>query len=663
MTRMLWVSNGRLWPSGYGNQTNLFVPRLKQAGLDPVLFAFTDTNGAPVYDADGILCLPRKHDPYGSDIVAAHMDWTKADFSFGLFDLHAASPAGYALHPHAQWVPVDAAPLRPDLKTALTTAARWVIAMSRFGEQVLRDAGFDPLYVPHGIDGKVYRPVDHAEARQRVQKTIDQDYPTLGQRYHIEDKFFVLMNAANIGNPGRKGFYEGLMAFKTFHATHPDSVLYLHTSINHPSGENIFTHLAALGIDRSAVVWPNQYFYDMGMLSAEFLNDLYNAADVLLHPSHAEGFGIPIMEAQMAGCPVIVTDGSAMSELCLVGAKVPGVPYAYTAGLYWQRPQIGALVEALELHHDFRSEATRAQASDRAQVYEVEHVFNTFMLPVLHRIIAEVQDQQPITIPARLLDGHVHRWASTGLFINGKLAVPCLNGSCTCAMRDGGSIEEGIFLNQIGDIEMDIEDDPNGGVSKIIMREAIETYRLDRVDLKPGDVVLDIGAHVGIISIYLAKRFPGVRVFAIEPQIENYKRLVRNVAANGTNVKTIHAAITGDGRAVTMPMDVNTNSGGHSIYEAGFYGLIQSFTWPELLRQFAIARPALIKMDCEGAEYEILEDQTDLLAGVRYFVGEFHVNREFSQSRMTALHVAVKSQVEHVYIGVSPMSEVTHVPA
>lgn len=52
-----------------------------------------------------------------------------------------------------------------------------------------------------------------------------------------------------------------------------------------------------------------------GFVSNEKLNELYNHAFCLLYPSEYEGFGLPILEAQKAGCPVIAFNGSSIPEI------------------------------------------------------------------------------------------------------------------------------------------------------------------------------------------------------------------------------------------------------------------------------------------------------------------------------------------------------------
>src|SRR6185369_14100633 len=72
------------------------------------------------------------------------------------------------------------------------------------------------------------------------------------------------------------------------------------------------------------IMFPSSYATVTGLITDEMVNWVYNAADVKLMLSFGEGFGLTDVEAQMAGCPCIMTDFSASSELCFTGWTVKG---------------------------------------------------------------------------------------------------------------------------------------------------------------------------------------------------------------------------------------------------------------------------------------------------------------------------------------------------
>jgi FkbM family methyltransferase len=97
---------------------------------------------------------------------------------------------------------------------------------------------------------------------------------------------------------------------------------------------------------------------------------------------------------------------------------------------------------------------------------------------------------------------------------------------------------------------------PRSNVSDAVWRMQFDYYLTQTAAMRERDVVVDIGAHVGAVAIYLAKKYPFIRVIAIEPEPHNYACLVRNIEANGvTNVVAINKAISGDGRDRTLYID------------------------------------------------------------------------------------------------------------
>ena len=210
-----------------------------------------------------------------------------------------------------------------------------------------------------------------------------------------------------------------------------------------------------------------------------------------------------------------------------------------------------------------------------------------------------------------------HDWSPTGLYVNGILCAPCRRKGCEAERSVRETISETGFPSSVHGIPLDIDDDPQGGVAKIIMRELGLNAQINALDLGPGSVVIDIGAHVGIWSIWLAKRYPGITVHAYEPIYQNVERLRRNIEANEVREVYAHAlAVTGDGRQVSLPVDLSSNSGGTSIYGGG-WNAEKTIETPSVTLKtvFGLAgffgkgqyldRISLLKLDCEGAEYDV----------------------------------------------------------
>lgn len=393
--RILWHSNAPHAPTGYGNQTALFTPKVKAAGIEVVISAFYGREGTPARNQDGILELPRFKDGYGNDVIEAHYQYTKADAVVSLIDPFAMHPDVMRAFPWAAWVPVDSMPAAPE-NIEVLREARWVWSMSRFGHEQLQNAGFSPVYVPHGVDTTVFKPVDRAEARRNLAQML---------KVNLDGKFLVVSVAANKGRPSRKNFAGMFEAFALFAEHHPDAVFYVHTE---PQGRNVgedLHHLAKAYRIADRVYFPPDYQHIMGLLPPVLQNDIYNAADVFMLLSYGEGFGIPIVEAQAAGCPVILTNGSTGPELCFSGHLVDALPVPALQGRLgcrWWMAVPGLAAQALERAYTARNAPEpRQQARDGALAYDADKVFAEHMLPALRAIERDVRGKMLVHQPRR----------------------------------------------------------------------------------------------------------------------------------------------------------------------------------------------------------------------------------------------------------------------
>lgn len=375
--KILFLSNAAHVPTGYGNQTQVNVPRLKALGHDLSVMAFYGLQGAPS-NWDGILVLPASHNAYGNDVIVADAMYVQADIVISLMDVWVLANEVMQQVQWYPWLPVDHDPAPPAVLDSLKVARR-PICYAQFGVRMLKDAGLDPLYVPHSVDRSVYHPLDRAEARK-----------TLGFK---ADEFVVGLVAANKGEPSRKAFDQQIRAFAEFQRRHKDAVLYLHTDMLGVQGENIRRIIELAELPKEAVVEVPGYRYARGFIPWSWMAQAYNAFDVLLHATRGEGFGLAIIEAQACGCPVIVTNFSAMPELVTdgLGWKVGWSDKTFSQDSYQVIPSVPEIVDALEQAYTRRGDADhRAAVAKTMDAYDADFVANRYWKPVLATIEREV---------------------------------------------------------------------------------------------------------------------------------------------------------------------------------------------------------------------------------------------------------------------------------
>jgi len=148
------------------------------------------------------------------------------------------------------------------------------------------------------------------------------------------------------------------------------------------------------------------------------------------------------------------------------------------------------------------------------------------------------------------------------------------------------------------------------------------------------EVILDIGANIGIASTYLATRFPKARIFAFEPVPENFAILKDNVA-QFENVRALPVALGRDDGSIEMFVsDSESNFGGFSFYPAGSNThqklRVEVRSAESMMRELGLDHADVIKIDTEGAEYDIITSlHGNFLSRVKWIYGELHGNRDF----------------------------------
>ena len=365
--------NTPLMPTGYGQQIALLAPRLAKAGYDVAIASAYGLFGTRIR-WQGIPIYPGGVTHYGADVLAGHARHFRADLVISLLDVWAADmeelrDTGI---PVANWLPADCKPLSRMDRDHLEFYESAPIAMSRFGFDRITEAGFYPLYVPHSIDCSVFTPGERETTRAAM------GVP--------QDAFIIGMNAAN-KDQVRKGFFEQWAAFAELHARHPDTLMLVHTQANGDgAGQDLGDLAEDLGI-KHAVMFSHKYEYLTGGYTPADLAAWYRALDLYSGCAWGEGFGLPIVEAQACGVPVVVTDAASMTELCGAGWKVPGERFRNPAHrAEWRKPIIGAIEDVYEDAYNGRGLPEPGAARAFAVGYDTEAVFAQHWKPALEEL-------------------------------------------------------------------------------------------------------------------------------------------------------------------------------------------------------------------------------------------------------------------------------------
>lgn len=373
--RIATLSPAVWFGTGYAVQAANLLHTLRSLGHECASFAFTGLSGAPL-TWQGFPVYPSLYHNLGQD-MAMHAAHFGADLVIPVMDIWNLEPRAWEGVRLCPYFPVDHFPLSPHIANVARACFSSVV-YSQFGAKMCADVGVETRYIPCSVDTSIYTPVDRSEARAAL------GWPA--------DRYIVGMVQANVGRPSRKAFEPQLRAFKRFQSSHPDALLYLHTFLNagrETDGENLLGMLGSVGLELGRdVLIPDQYEYTVGITDGE-LALAYSAMNVLMQVTTGEGFGVPLVEAQACGTPVVTGSWTSMPELCFAGWTVPSDEHDDdllwgTLEGYKVQPRASAIVEKLERAYRWKDcEETRAIARAGALAFDVQTVAERYWRPFL----------------------------------------------------------------------------------------------------------------------------------------------------------------------------------------------------------------------------------------------------------------------------------------
>lgn len=149
--------------------------------------------------------------------------------------------------------------------------------------------------------------------------------------------------------------------------------------------------------------------------------------------------------------------------------------------------------------------------------------------------------------------------------------------------------------------------------------EPSTTILIERL-IRPGMVVVDVGANIGYFSLLAAHKVGSQgKVYAFEPHPDNYALLVKNIQANNyTNIVALQKAVSNTSGTLRL-FGSSTNHGRHSIASSNVLNLaneaeVEGITLDEYVQQVVKSQQIdLLKIDVEGAEQMVIEGGRKIL--------------------------------------------------
>lgn len=382
--KLLIVSNMSWCHSGYGVMAKYLTKLAQESGFDVAGFANFGLEGAKL-TVGGVTWYPTPHDDslrWRGETARGYARDFGAHLVLGVHDnWHVQGEYIERLDtPWLNWFPIDHTP-PSDRVVSMAKQTDWPCVYSQWAQKQLALEGVQAQYIPIGVDTSVFVPYDKQESRA-----------LLGWQ---QDAFVMTMVASNVVYPSRKGYPEAMQVLNTLlhRDSIPDLYLYCHCDHEFRRGVSLTTMAKTLGIE-SRVILTDRCQYELGY-SDQHMARVYSASDLLLMPTRGEGFGMPVLEAQACGCPVIATNFSSMPELVANGQLVPFEQLAWGKLMGWYAvPSVSKFVDAVESEYKHRNnsftEVTKQAGVNFARQFDWSTIWQDKWLPLLTKIEAEL---------------------------------------------------------------------------------------------------------------------------------------------------------------------------------------------------------------------------------------------------------------------------------
>jgi glycosyltransferase involved in cell wall biosynthesis len=297
---------------------------------------------------------------------------TSADAIFFLQDIFLleTSTQDQIACPSYLWFPLHYEPIDLPTVAALGKIKHIISLCPSTRERVKRQMGRDTYVVPHVIEFNTHLPPTDTKSKIRKDFNID------------DTKYVICTLAGNYEQSGRKSLDTTLMAFKEFLAKHPEALMWVHApTLNHARVYDVPLLVRTLGIPDHTIKFTEN------TLDETTLQKMYKCSDMYLCGSCSEGFGIPQLEAQYYGLPVVTTRFGAMHDYCWYGVSVPPIQrhFNHMQSAWWVKPSVMGTVEAMEKVYNDDLETTSEWVQNEVRTHMSYETVKNKILEIIEK--------------------------------------------------------------------------------------------------------------------------------------------------------------------------------------------------------------------------------------------------------------------------------------
>lgn len=144
-------------------------------------------------------------------------------------------------------------------------------------------------------------------------------------------------------------------------------------------------------------------------------------------------------------------------------------------------------------------------------------------------------------------------------------------------------------------------------------------YKINRKEIETKPVIIDVGAHIGVFSLFLSTFDNESQIYAFEPIPDTYTQLKKNIMINHLEdiINIYPYALSG--KSGLIDIYISNEDQNASIYhlDSDVNKIqVESFSLDDFINNSQLSNIDIIKLNCEGAEIDILRNCSDSTWGI-----------------------------------------------